>query len=87
MQNGFNHLSLRRMGCVSLDLAYVAASRMDAYFGIDLKPWDCAAGLLIIQEAGGIVSNFKGEAYTSFNPREILAGPLKLVKSIVDTWN
>ena len=87
MQQGLNHLSLRRMGCVSLDLAYVASSRMDAYFGIDMMPWDCAAGLLIIQEAGGIVCDFKGQAYTSFNPKEVLTGPIKLVKSIVDSWS
>lgn len=87
INQGLNHFSLRRMGCVSLDLAYVASSRLDAYFGIDLHAWDCAAGLLIIQEAGGIVCDFKGQSETLINHKEVLAGPIKLVKSIVDTWN
>lgn len=52
---------LRRLGCASLDLAYVAAGRFDGYFENDLKPWDFAAGILLVKEAGGSVSEVNGE--------------------------
>lgn len=47
---------LRRMGAAALDLAYVAAGRLDGYFERGLKPWDFAAGSLLVREAGGIVT-------------------------------
>lgn len=47
---------LRRMGSAALDLAYVAAGRLDGYFERGLKPWDFAAGALLVEEAGGVVS-------------------------------
>ncbi len=50
----------RRPGAASLDLAYVAAGRLDGYWEMKLKPWDMAAGKLIVEEAGGRVSNFDG---------------------------
>lgn len=51
---------IRRPGAAALDLAYVAAGRLDGFWEIGLKPWDMAAGALIIQEAGGLVSDFGG---------------------------
>jgi myo-inositol-1(or 4)-monophosphatase len=51
---------VRRMGVASLDLAYVAAGRFDGFWEFALKPWDIAAGLLIVREAGGYVSDFAG---------------------------
>jgi len=51
---------LRRPGCASLDLAYVAAGRYDGFWEAGLKPWDIAAGVLLIQEAGGLVTDFDG---------------------------
>ncbi|HET9679803.1 MAG TPA: inositol monophosphatase family protein, partial [Gammaproteobacteria bacterium] len=54
---------LRRPGAASLDLAYVAAGRLDGFFELGLKPWDMAAGVLLIQEAGGLVSDFAGAAH------------------------
>lgn len=48
---------IRRYGAASLDLAYVAAGRFDAFWERDLKPWDVAAGILIVKEAGGVVSD------------------------------
>ncbi|MDP1601274.1 inositol monophosphatase family protein [Phenylobacterium sp.] len=51
---------VRRFGAASLDLAYVAAGRMDGFWERDLKPWDMAAGLLMIQEAGGKVTDMDG---------------------------
>jgi len=53
---------VRRGGAAALDLAYVAAGRFDAYFEIGLKPWDIAAGALIIEEAGGIISDLTGRS-------------------------
>ena len=54
--------ALRRPGAAALDLAYVAAGHTDGFFEIGLKPWDCAAGSLLVTEAGGLVGNFTGEA-------------------------
>jgi myo-inositol-1(or 4)-monophosphatase len=51
---------LRRFGAASLDLAWVAAGRLDAYWERNLSPWDLAAGILIVREAGGFVSDIDG---------------------------
>jgi myo-inositol-1(or 4)-monophosphatase len=51
---------IRRMGSAALDLSYVAAGRGGGFFERGLKPWDLAAGLLLVREAGGIVTNQDG---------------------------
>jgi len=51
---------IRRPGSAALDLAYVAAGRLDGFWELNLSPWDIAAGILLIQEAGGMVSDFNG---------------------------
>ncbi len=51
---------IRRLGVASLDLAYLAAGRFDAFWEMYLKPWDIAAGVLLITEAGGMVGDFQG---------------------------
>jgi myo-inositol-1(or 4)-monophosphatase len=57
----FNHArGIRRGGSAAMDLAYVAAGRLDAFWEITLSPWDIAAGILLIQEAGGRVTDFWG---------------------------
>jgi myo-inositol-1(or 4)-monophosphatase len=53
---------IRRAGAASLDLAYVAAGRLDAFWEIGLAPWDMAAGALLIVEAGGLVGDLQGES-------------------------
>jgi myo-inositol-1(or 4)-monophosphatase len=53
---------LRRPGAAALDLAYVAAGFSDGFFELGLKPWDVAAGALLVTEAGGLIGNFTGEA-------------------------
>jgi myo-inositol-1(or 4)-monophosphatase len=53
---------LRRPGAAALDLAYVAAGHTDGFFETGLQPWDVAAGSLLVQEAGGLVGNYSGEA-------------------------
>jgi myo-inositol-1(or 4)-monophosphatase len=52
---------VRRAGAAALDLAYVAAGRLDGFWEMGLSPWDMAAGSLLIQEAGGLVSDFEGD--------------------------
>jgi myo-inositol-1(or 4)-monophosphatase len=52
---------LRRPGAAALDLAYVACARTDGFFEMGLSAWDMAAGALLVQEAGGLVSDFGGE--------------------------
>ena len=54
---------LRRAGAAALDLAYVAAGRVDAYYERDLKRWDEAAGMLLVQEAGGALAELPGEPH------------------------
>ena len=51
---------VRRLGSASIDLAYVACGRFDIFFEYDLKPWDVAAGMLLVREAGGMFSDFSG---------------------------
>jgi len=57
-----NSAGVRRAGAAALDLAYVAAGRMDAFWEMGLSPWDMAAGALMIQEAGGLVGNLLGDS-------------------------
>ena len=54
---------IRRAGSAALDLAYVAAGRLDGFWEIGLSPWDMAAGVLLVREAGGIVTDFSGEGH------------------------
>ncbi|MGH3691615.1 MAG: inositol monophosphatase family protein [Microbacterium sp.] len=63
---------LRRMGAAALDLAYVAAGRLDGYFERGLRPWDFAAGALLVEEAGGVVSRIDVD---SPRPMLIAGGP------------
>jgi myo-inositol-1(or 4)-monophosphatase len=63
---------VRRAGSAALDLAYIACGRMDAYWEFGLNPWDTAAGFLLVEEAGGMVTGFDG-AYRKLDSREILA--------------
>jgi len=64
---------LRRMGSAALDLAYVAAARADGYWESSLSPWDVLAGLLLVQEAGGITSDFAGLPDKLYTAKEMVA--------------
>tara|TARA_B100001057_G_scaffold292036_1_gene292099 strand:+ start:601 stop:1344 length:744 start_codon:yes stop_codon:yes gene_type:complete len=55
--NSINEISTRKSGCAALDLAYVASGRYDGYCQSSLNLWDIAAGLIIVQEAGGVINN------------------------------
>ncbi len=57
-------IPVRRLGSAALDLAYVAAGRFDGFWEINLHPWDVAAGVLLIQEAGGRISKYSGLPYS-----------------------
>jgi len=63
---------VRRAGSAALDLAYVAAGRLDAFWEFNINPWDTAAGYLLVEEAGGKMTGFSGKPFR-LNSREILA--------------
>ncbi|MFK8053240.1 MAG: inositol monophosphatase family protein [Woeseiaceae bacterium] len=72
---------IRRPGAAALDLAYVAAGRLDAFWEFGLKPWDVAAGALIIREAGGIISGIDGgENY--LDSGHVMAGTPKVFAAL-----
>jgi myo-inositol-1(or 4)-monophosphatase len=75
---------LRRSGSAALDLAYVACGRFDGYFEIGLKPWDLAAGCLLVREAGGRYSDFAGREGLPASGN-VVAGNLAVSKALVDT--
>jgi myo-inositol-1(or 4)-monophosphatase len=66
--SGFVHAAqaVRRDGSAALDLCYVAMGRFDGFWEVRLKPWDTAAGVLIVAEAGGTVTDFQGEPYSIY---------------------
>lgn len=80
----------RRSGSAALDLAYVAANRYQGFFELGLKPWDIAAGELIVQEAGGAVVDAQG-GNESLETGQVIASSLKMLKpfmqTIVPSWN
>lgn len=63
---------VRRAGSAALDLCYVACGRYEAFWEFNLNPWDTAAGVLLVQEAGGTVTNFNGGPFT-IDSRQVLA--------------
>ncbi|ODN43795.1 inositol monophosphatase family protein [Piscirickettsia litoralis] len=75
------HVALRRSGSIALDLAYVAAGRLDASYTLGAKNWDVEAGLLLIREAGGLVSDLNG-GESNISKGELLAGNPKSLKKL-----
>lgn len=73
---------IRRPGSAALDLAYVAAGRFDGFWEIGLQPWDIAAGALLIQEAGGLVSDLKGGG-NYLESGNITTGPPRVFRELV----
>lgn len=74
----------RVTGSAALDLAYVACGRLDGFWGLELKPWDVAAGVLLVQEAGGLIGDLKGGEHT-LDQGNVIAGPPKIFKAIIQT--
>lgn len=75
---------LRRGGSACLDLAYVAAGRLDGFFQFGLSPWDIAAGTLLITEAGGLAGDLEGNS-THFESGNILCAAPKVFSQLVQT--
>jgi len=73
---------LRRPGAAALDLAYVAAGFTDGFFETGLKPWDAAAGSLLVTEAGGLIGNFTGES-DFLDQQECMAGNPRIYGQLV----
>lgn len=73
---------IRRAGSAALDLAYVAAGRFDAFWEMNLSEWDIAAGVLLVQEAGGLVSDFKG-GHTFMDTGHVVCGNPKVFKPVL----
>ncbi len=67
---------VRRFGAAALDLAYVAAGRLDGFWECKLKPWDVAAGRLLVEEAGGRVTGYVGESYSVYSHRILASNGL-----------
>jgi len=77
---------VRRLGSAAMDLCWVAAGRFDGFYEHKLQAWDSAAGFLIVEEAGGRVSNFKGDRYSPYQPH-IIATNGKIHDELVDAVN
>jgi myo-inositol-1(or 4)-monophosphatase len=73
---------LRRYGSATLDLAWVAAGRLDAYWERDLSPWDMAAGIALVREAGGFVSDTEG-GEAIFARAQVVAGNETMHRELV----
>src|SRR3546814_18927052 len=78
---------VRRTGSAALDLAYVACGRSDAYFESGVQPWDIAAGVLMVREAGGRICDSRGPATGPLpietGPRHLVAGPVRNVAPLL----
>jgi myo-inositol-1(or 4)-monophosphatase len=78
---------VRRTGSAALDLAWVACGRADAYFEAGVQPWDIAAGVLLVREAGGRVCDFRGSNLTKLDVaeargRQVVAGNVKVSEAV-----
>jgi myo-inositol-1(or 4)-monophosphatase len=83
-------IAVRRLGSAAIDLCWVAAGRFDGFYEHELNAWDSAAGFLIVEEAGGKVTDFSGNAYSPYQPH-ILATNGKIhdemLSAINGTWS
>lgn len=86
----YDFADLRRGGAAALDLAYLAAGRIDLFYEVRLSPWDYAAGMLLVTEAGGVVSNMKGGPLGLGAPDSVMAATktsyraaIKIVKEVI----
>jgi myo-inositol-1(or 4)-monophosphatase len=93
-ENNMNHFeamavkaqAIRRAGSAALDLAYVAAGRFDGFWELKLNPWDTAAGCLLVEEAGGVVTDLHGEAFTLTIPH-VVASNGRIHRQILSVLN
>lgn len=75
---------IRRAGSAALDLAYLASGRLDGFWEFGLRPWDVAAGSLIVTEAGGLISDMQG-GEEFLKSGDVVAGTPKVFKSLIQT--
>ena len=80
------YIPIRQLGSASLDMAYVAAGRCDGFWQRNLNYWDIAAGIVLIKESGGFVTDFNGEDKYLEN-KTILATNSKINKEMIDILN
>ena len=85
-----NTAGIRRLGSAGLDLAYVAAGKIDGFWEKNINLWDISTGVLLVKEAGGRISRINGEEW-SISTKEVLASNTKLhnnlVKNLSLLWN
>jgi len=89
-QNNLDHFvrfalraqGIRRTGSAALDLCYVAAGRFDGFWEVKLNPWDMAAGTVILKEAGGEVTNFRGDTHSLYG-KELVASNGKIHEAML----
>jgi myo-inositol-1(or 4)-monophosphatase len=79
-------IPVRRLGSAAIDLCWVAAGRFDGFYEHDLQAWDSSAGFLMVQEAGGKVTDFDGKDYSPYQPR-LLATNGKIHEELLDIVN
>ena len=82
-----NCRDIRRLGSAALDLCYVARGTFDGYYEIALKPWDYAAGILIAQEAGALITDVDGAAPIKFSNNSVIAANSQIHTQILRTLN
>ncbi len=78
--------AIRRLGSAAIDFCYVASGVFDAFWEVHLNPWDICAGKLLVEEAGGIVTNFKNESIDIYS-KQILASNVKVHGRMVEIIN
>ena len=79
-------IPVRRLGSAAIDLAWVACGRFDGFYEHKLQAWDSAAGFLIVEEAGGVVTDFKGNRYSPYQP-QIVATNGKIHEALIKCVN
>ena len=77
-------MGIRRAGAAALDLAYVAAGRLDGFWEIGLEQWDIAAGVLLVREAGGLISDLEG-AENYLDNGQVVCGSPKIFRQVLST--
>lgn len=78
---------IRRLGSAALDLCYVARGMYEGYYEMNLKAWDVSAGIIILSEAGGKVSNLDNDKYTLFESKYIVATNAKIHDKMIEELN
>lgn len=83
-----NTHGLRRLGSAAIDLAYVASGVFEGFFEFNLSPWDVAAGICLVREAGGTVSDFAGNDNALYGKQIVAAGPIypEFLEAIKERW-